>query len=293
MSEAPCSYNRRSFLQLTGALSVGVLAPWACAREGGQAGGSSDAERSGREAAKAGAADASPNGLPPRVVGLRSLGGAFRFDPAGLLIQAGDPVHWLNMGDFHTVSAFHPDNAKLLPSEVPLRMPAGEPSYHSGMLGLTAGTQFTHRFETEGVYDYFCQPHYSFGMVGRVVVAGPEGAPTASRPDDGLLEAARGQMPTVETIVGERGVGFEWVSRLNGVLYEMANGRDGRSAAESVAAAAGEDDALRDRLGPSVRDELGAAFDAVVRQASAGDYEAVGREADAAKALLRKSTQNS
>lgn len=270
---------------------MGVLTPWACAPEGGQAGGSSEAERSGREAATGGVADASPDGLPPRVVGLRSLGGAFRFDPAGLLIEAGDRVHWLNMGDFHTVSAFHPDNAKLVPSPVPLRMPAGEPSFHSGMLGLTAGTQFTHRFGAEGVYDYFCQPHYSFGMVGRVVVAGPQGDPAVSRPDDELLEAARRQMPRVETIVGERGIGFEWISRLNGILYEMANGRDGRSAAERVAAVAGEDDALRHRLGPSDSEELASALGAVIGEASAGDYEGVVRASDEAKSILRKSAR--
>jgi acetylornithine deacetylase/succinyl-diaminopimelate desuccinylase-like protein len=48
-------------------------------------------------------------------VGLRSLGGDFAFDPPGLQIEPGDGVHWLNIGDFHTVSAFHPAHARLLP----------------------------------------------------------------------------------------------------------------------------------------------------------------------------------
>lgn len=113
--------------------------------------------------------------LPPRVIGLRSLGGAFRFDPVGLLIEPDTEVIWLNMGDFHTTTAFHPDNVDLLPTGVPLRIAPGAVSWHSGMIGLTAGTQFTHRFTAEGVYDYFCQPHYGFGMVGRIVVGEPVG----------------------------------------------------------------------------------------------------------------------
>ena len=113
--------------------------------------------------------------LPPRVIGLRSLGGAFRFDPVGLLIEPDTEVIWLNMGDFHTTTAFHPDNVDLLPTGVPLRIAPGAVSWHSGMIGLTASTQFTHRFTAKGVYDYFCQPHYGFGMVGRIVVGEPVG----------------------------------------------------------------------------------------------------------------------
>ena len=108
--------------------------------------------------------------LPPRVVGLRTSGGNFRFDPVGLRIEPGTNMIWLNMGDFHTATAFHPDNGHLLGGDVPLRIPDGAAPWHSGMLGLTDGTQFEHTFAAEGVYDYFCQPHYGFGMVGRIIV---------------------------------------------------------------------------------------------------------------------------
>lgn len=258
--------DRRHFLLTGSALSMGILGGWAC----GPADAGSDDGR-----------------LPPRVVGLRSLGGSFRFDPPGLHIEPGDEVHWLNMGDFHTVTAFHPDNAGLIPNPVPLRMPERAASYHSGMLGLTAGTQFTHRFDVAGVYDYFCQPHYSFGMVGRIIVGEATG-PALNRPDDDLIEAARANMPSVESIVGPDGVGFEWATRINGVLYLMANDGDAASAAEAVAEGATEDDALREWLGNDGWAGLTDALSAMVDEAAGtADYEALLRRADAAKEALR------
>ncbi len=62
--------------------------------------------------------------LPPRVVGLRTSGGNFQFDPVGLRIEPGTNLIWLNMGDFHTATAFHPDNGHLLGGDVPLRIPS-------------------------------------------------------------------------------------------------------------------------------------------------------------------------
>ena len=63
--------------------------------------------------------DQEPASLPPRVVGLRTSGGDFRFDPVGLRIEPGTNLIWLNMGDFHTATAFHPDYGHLLGSEPP------------------------------------------------------------------------------------------------------------------------------------------------------------------------------
>lgn len=295
--------GRRRFLVAGSALSVGILSGWACAPadSGDSAEGddtsSPGADPSSGEAggAETGSAEADaqddPDGLPPRVVGLRSLGGAFRFDPVGLMVGVGAEVHWLNMGDFHTVTAFHPDNAQLLPSPVPLRIPEGAASFHSGMLGLTAGTQFSHRFDVEGVYDYFCQPHYSFGMVGRIIVGSPVDGPALNRPEDDLIETARAQMPSVEAITGPSGAGFEWAARINGILYRMANGGEGAPAAETVATRAMSDDALTSWLDADRRGALEAALSDLVTEAngSAG-YEAVLRQADAAKKVLREAS---
>ncbi|NIP58217.1 MAG: hypothetical protein GWM92_06395, partial [Gemmatimonadetes bacterium] len=162
--------------------------------------------------------------LPPRVVGLRTMGGDFRFDPPGLRLEPGADLIWLNMGDFHTASAFHPENARLLGGDVPLRIPEGAESWHSGMLGLTAGTEFEHTFRVAGVYDYFCQPHYGFGMVGRLIVGEPRGGP-GTRPMEGVPQAVRDAMPDADEIMGPRGRGWEWASRINGTLWLRAHDR--------------------------------------------------------------------
>lgn len=230
--------------------------------------------------------------LPPRVVGLRSLGGAFRFDPAGLLIEPDTEVHWLNMGDFHTTTAFHPDNADQLPTEMPLRIATGAESWHSGMIGLTAGTQFTHRFTAEGVYDYFCQPHYGFGMVGRIVVGEPRGGPAVTRPLSELVEVARDKIPTVREINGPAGVTFEWASRMNGALYAAANGRDPRPAAEAVSREMRQDVVLEELATGELWKNLGASLETFTEESSRGDYETLVRRVDEVKALLRTAHGN-
>ena len=56
--------------------------------------------------AEKGDSDEELGSLPPRVVGLRTSGGNFKFDPVGLRIEPGTSVIWLNMGDFHSSTAF-------------------------------------------------------------------------------------------------------------------------------------------------------------------------------------------
>ncbi len=225
-----------------------------------------------------------PASLPPRVVGLRSLGGAFRFDPPGLLIEPGTELHWLNMGDFHTTTSFHPDNADLLAVDVPLRMPEGAEPWHSGLLGLTAGTQFSHQFTVEGVYDYFCQPHYSYGMVGRVVVGEAVEGPATTRPLTELIEAAREQMPSVDSIMGPRGTAYEWAARLNGILYTAANAGDYESAARATVQGMRGSAELQTLVGDDAWSALDRALTTLVDIAAGGDdYEALLRQADIVK----------
>ena len=226
--------------------------------------------------------------LPPRVVALRTLGGDFRFEPVGLLVEPGTSVIWLNMGDFHTTTAFHPDNDALLSGGVPLRIPEGAESWHSGILGLTAGTQFEHRFQVEGVYDYFCQPHYNFGMVGRIIVGRPHGGPAIRRPLSELPESAQRQMPPVETVTEEAGRTFEWTARLNGLLYLIANEIDPGPAAVRVVQEMREDAALQQLVSEAgIRTEFQAAVIGFTESVVAtADYEALVGQADMAKRLL-------
>lgn len=221
--------------------------------------------------------------LPPPVVGLRSLGGSFRFDPVGLRLEVGDALTWLNVGDFHTVTAFHPANADLLDGDVARRIPAEADAFHSGMLGLDAGSRFDHRFDVPGVYDYFCQPHYSFGMVGRLVVGGRETAEPV--PSEGLPEAVRGNLPPVEAIFGPRGSAWAWAARVNGILLLRT---EGGSAAEAAAAVR---EAVLGEARASLPEEAGEPelerrLDRLVEAAAAPDYERLVVVADAVKEAL-------
>ncbi|MFW6088224.1 MAG: plastocyanin/azurin family copper-binding protein [Gemmatimonadota bacterium] len=225
--------------------------------------------------------------LPPRTIGLRSLGGAFRFDPPGLRVPGGATVTWLNIGDFHTVTSFHPDNDSLVSAPVPRRMPAAAPPFHSGMLGLSAGSVFERDFPREGVYDYFCQPHYGFGMVGRLVVGRPT---TEAEPYGGvsdLPEAAGRELPRVSRILGAEGRGWEWHSRVNGILLMRSRDADPAPAAGALEDGVAADDTLADALGTGRRarllERLQALTDAVSRNVG---YETLVQRSDEAKAAL-------
>ncbi len=94
---------------------------------------------------------------------INSAGSENFFEPDRLLIQPGDTVKWVNESGAHTVTSFHPDNAR------PLRIPESATSFDSGVM-LETGLTFEFTFTEPGVYDYFCLPHEFFGMVGTIVV---------------------------------------------------------------------------------------------------------------------------
>lgn len=233
-------------------------------------------------------ADPSADPLPPRVIALRTMGGDFRFDPVGLRVEPAEDVIWLNMGDFHTATAFHPSNDELVGEPVRLRIPEGAEPFHSGMLGMTGGTEYTYRATVEGVYDYFCQPHYSFGMVGRFVVGRPRGGPAVTRPLAELNDPSRKTMPAVETIMGPAGRAFEWMARVNGLLYLRTN-QGAAPAAEAVREGVAADDELAGLL---ERAGQGNAFDQALGSflgSYLGDagYEELADLADRVKSSLR------
>lgn len=90
------------------------------------------------------------------------------FDPAGLHIQPGDTVRWIQVNGYHSVAAYHPKNGNH-----ELRIPDHAQPWDSGILLAeypAKGSKFEHTFTLPGVYDYFCAPHEAAGMVGRIVV---------------------------------------------------------------------------------------------------------------------------
>lgn len=75
-----------------------------------------------------------------------------QFSPSEITISPGTTVRWVNeSAEGHTVT------------------PDGHSEWSSASLS-EEGQTFTHTFGEAGDFDYFCQPHVSEGMEGRVVV---------------------------------------------------------------------------------------------------------------------------
>lgn len=79
------------------------------------------------------------------------------FTPAVLTIKVGETVKWENQGGFHNVNGsqdVYPDN--------PESFTSGSPS--------SSAWVYEYTFNTVGEYDYQCDPHVGFGMVGKIIV---------------------------------------------------------------------------------------------------------------------------
>jgi len=84
-----------------------------------------------------------------------------QFTPADITINVGETVGWTNLGGNHNINgtqATYPNNPE---------------SFGNGAASSAAWTyEFT--FGNIGVYDYQCDPHVGFGMVGTVTVIDPD-----------------------------------------------------------------------------------------------------------------------
>lgn len=109
------------------------------------------------------------------------------FDPIGLAVEPGATVRFEIDSGSHSATAYTD------------RIPEGATPFDSGV--ISAGS-FEYTFETAGTYDYYCSPHRSAGMVGRVVVGDPGGPAEASPIPDGAV-------PDSDTILAEGSVGID------------------------------------------------------------------------------------
>ena len=82
-------------------------------------------------------------------------GGDLVFDPDSLTIAPGDTVHWVWESDDHNIAP------QSVPDEADWE---GHPEIEDD------GFEYEHTFETEGTYEYVCEPHVSAGMEGSVTV---------------------------------------------------------------------------------------------------------------------------
>lgn len=94
------------------------------------------------------------------------------FDPVGLHVNPGEIVEFTVHGDgLHTVTSFDPKF-----NEPPfITFPDRVPTDHAFTSPPVAeDDSWLYKFTTKGVYDLFCLPHVSLGMVMRILVFDPE-----------------------------------------------------------------------------------------------------------------------
>lgn len=127
--------------------------------------------------------------LQPGPEGGSEFGYEFAFDPVGIQVTTDDVVQFHSTTGEHTATAFH-EKFSIPQREIPTRIPEGVPGFTSPP--IVDGESWLYQFPQTGVYDVFCLPHLSFGMVMRVVVTDPDEAET----DIGALEApSAGELP--------------------------------------------------------------------------------------------------
>ncbi|SEP15730.1 Plastocyanin [Halogranum amylolyticum] len=118
------------------------------------------------------------------------------FDPIGLHVEPGTTVRFEIAAGAHSATAY--EN----------RIPSDAGAFDSGTI---SSGEFEYTFEEPGTYDYYCIPHKSVGMVGRIVVGSPGGPAEGSPIPDG-------DVPESEAIV-EQGA----------IAYGSSTGGDGSS----------------------------------------------------------------
>jgi pseudoazurin len=106
-------------------------------------------------------------------VGMHTDGGDYYFDPIGLHVEPGTTVTFENVSGAHNAVAYGG------------RVPEGAEGFQT-----TVGQTAEVTLDAEGTYDFYCQPHKAFGMVGRIVVGEPGGPAAGSMPPDGDVPAA-------------------------------------------------------------------------------------------------------
>ncbi|PSQ27429.1 halocyanin [Halobacteriales archaeon QS_9_67_15] len=124
-------------------------------------------------------------------------GEEYYFDPIGLFVEPGATVAWVNVEGAHSSVAY----AESVDRAETTRIPEDAEAWSSDILNEADAT-FEHTLETPGTYDYFCGPHKSLEMVGRLVVGEPGGPAEEGQPPDG-------ELPDSRTVVDQGSVSYD------------------------------------------------------------------------------------
>ncbi|WP_227356064.1 plastocyanin/azurin family copper-binding protein [Haladaptatus salinisoli] len=170
--------GRRHFLSLNGSVLFAFTASYASAQtnekpenttsastittanhHGEQSGHGSETDGHGHN----GALDGPSNHAD---VKMTTMNNGSHFEPHIVWVNKGGTVTWHLESGSHSTTAYHSSNNK------PQRMPDGAAGWDSGILSKS-GETFKQTFKTAGIYDYFCIPHETTGMLGSVIVGNP------------------------------------------------------------------------------------------------------------------------
>lgn len=179
--------DRRQLLKTVGFVATGGVASLAGCGSPGNGGGN----QTPTDSDDSGGSEADSN-----TVMMVTEGSEYYFDPIGLFVESGETVTFEIQSGSHSATAYQQGNK----SASVTRIPDGATAFDSGTLS-EQGATFEHTFEMSGTYDYFCIPHKSLEMVGRIVVGEPGGPAEGSMPPDG-------DVPESQTIVDQGTVSY-------------------------------------------------------------------------------------
>ncbi|MFB6236733.1 MAG: plastocyanin/azurin family copper-binding protein [Halopenitus sp.] len=182
--------ERRQLLKTAGVLGTGGLTSLA-----GCTGGSEDGE-SGAAPTATKTQETADGSADSNTVMMVTDGSQYYFDPIGLFVEPGETVTFEIKNGSHSATAYKKGTSTASVT----RIPEGAEAFNSETLS-EKGATYEHTFETPGTYDYFCIPHKSLGMVGRIVVGEPGGPAEGSMPPDG-------KVPKSQTIVDQGSVSY-------------------------------------------------------------------------------------
>ncbi|WP_080505346.1 plastocyanin/azurin family copper-binding protein [Halorubrum aethiopicum] len=187
--------ERRQILKTAGILATGSVTSLAGCSGSGNGNGESEATTTEDTNGDSGGETNAGSGGSNTVM-MVTEGSEYYFDPIGLFIEPGETVTFKNQSGSHSATVYKQGTSS---AEV-TRIPEGAEAFNSEILS-EQGATFEHTFETTGTYDYFCIPHKSLGMVGRIVVGEPGGPAEGGMPPDG-------NVPESQTIVDQDSVSY-------------------------------------------------------------------------------------
>ena len=180
--------ERRQILKSVGLAATASLAGLAgCSSPNSGTGSETDTTPTPSGQSPTGTETSQQGGTP--IVQMGTGASEYYFDPIGLFVESGTTVTFRIESGSHSATAYQEGNG---PASV-TRIPEAAQAWDSGILS-ERGATFEHTFETSGTHDYYCIPHKTLGMVGRIVVDEPGGPAEGSMPPDG-------KVPESQTIV--------------------------------------------------------------------------------------------